>query len=536
MRALEQAAVDAGTSIGALMESAGLAVAQEVWMMLGVVAGRRILVLCGPGNNGGDGLVAARHLAAWDADVVVYLLAPRGEEDANLAQVRALGVPLFVADDDPAYERLQRALDGAEIVVDALLGTGRSRPIDGTLADILRRIDAARGRAVPPRIVAVDLPTGIDSDAGHADPLAVHADLTVTLGLAKVGLHVLPGSEHAGRVQVVDIGLPKDAEREVPVELLDTRWVRERLPARPKDANKGTFGRVLVVGGSEDYVGAPRLAAEGAYRAGAGLVTVASPAHPRAAIAGALPEATYVSLDAGEAITPAHVPAIIDALAGSDVLLIGPGLSQRDAVAESILQIVGSVPDGVRALVIDADALNAFAKINDWAQRIARPSVLTPHPGEMARLVRRSVADLQRDRLNVAANAAKEWGHIVVLKGAQTIVAAPDGCAAISPHANPLLATAGTGDVLAGAIAGFIAQGAELFEGAACAVFVHGLAAEELGEELGDRGMLASDLLPAIPRAIRTVGEGKRPRTDAGSLFGGMLGLQGLDRVQESTP
>jgi NAD(P)H-hydrate epimerase len=552
MRTLEQAAVDAGTPLDALMENAGLAVAQEVWMMLGVVAGRRILVLCGPGNNGGDGLVAARHLAEWEGDVVVYMLAPdaasgaptkrRDESDANLAKVRALDVPVFIApaltpdpsprrgegshDEDSGFERLQQALDGAEIVVDALLGIGRIRPIAGALAEILLRLDAARSRTLPPKIVAVDLPTGVDADSGRADPLAVRADMTVTFGLAKVGLYALPGSEHAGSVQVVDIGLPKDAERTMPVELLDARWVRERLPARPKDGNKGTFGRVLVVGGSHDYVGAPRLAAEAAYRVGAGLVTVAATPPVQAITAVALPEATYLPLEETPALKAHHAQTIIDVLPQYDALLIGPGLSQREGVRDAVLELLRAASN--TPVVIDADALNALAATDGWHKLIAGEAVLTPHPGEMARLLGCSVEDVQADRLNVAMNAAKEWGHVVVLKGAHTIVAAPDGRAAISPHANPLLASAGTGDVLAGAIAGFIAQGAAPFDAAACAVFVHGLAAEEIGDDLGDRGMLASDLLPALPRAIRTVREGKRARANAPSPFAGMMGPQGL--------
>jgi len=522
MRALEARAVDAGASLDALMEAAGLAVAQEVWLMLGVVAGRRILVLCGPGANGGDGLVAARHLAEWEGDVAVCLLAPRADDDANLAKVREMGVPVFTATDDASFGRLQQALDGAEIVVDALLGTGRSRPIEGALAEILRRLDAARETRTPPKVVAVDLPTGIDADSGRADPLAVHAEMTVTFGLAKVGLYTLPGSEYAGRVQVVDIGLPKDAERDMPVELLSTAWVRERLPARPKEGNKGTFGRVLVVAGSAQYPGAARLAAEACYRAGAGLVAIAATPRLHSIVAPALPEATYLPLDDASALTASHARTILDALPRYDVALIGPGLSQSDSAREAVTEILAHAPQNVRACVIDADALNALAQTDGWHERIARPSVLTPHPGEMSRLLGISVEDVQGDRLNVALKAAAKWKHVVVLKGAHTVIAAPDGRAAISPHANPLLATAGTGDVLAGAIAGLLAQGMAPFEAAACAVYVHGLAAEEIGEELGDRGLLASGLLPALPRAIRTIREGKRMSATAPSPFGSM--------------
>jgi NAD(P)H-hydrate epimerase len=523
MRALEAAAVAAGTPLDALMEAAGLAVAQEVWLTLGVVAGRRVLVLVGPGNNGGDGLVAARHLADWEADVVVYMLAPRADDDANLAKVREMGVPVFVSAEDAEHKRLQTALDGAEIVVDALLGIGKSRPIESALAEILRRLQTASERTARPKVIAVDLPTGVEADSGGADPLAVQADMTVTFGLAKVGLYTLPGSEYAGSVQVVDIGLPKDAERDVPVESLSTAWVRERLPARPKSGNKGTFGRVLVVGGSENYVGAPRLAAEACYRAGAGLVTIAAPPRLQAMIAAALPEATWLPLGDAPALDLASAQQIKDGLTAFDALIIGPGLSQRDGLREAVVEILGGVPKDFAA-VVDADALNALSKTRGWQRQIAASCILTPHPGEMARLLGTTVEEVQRDRLNVAMKAAAEWGHVVVLKGAHTIIAAPDGRAAISPYANPLLATAGTGDVLAGVIAGLAAQGMAPFEAAACGVYIHAFAAEELSEELGERGMLASDLLPAIPRAIRTILQGKRAR-EAASPFGSMMNL-----------
>ncbi len=543
MRALEARAVAAGASFDALMEAAGLAVAQEVWLMLGVVAGRRILVLCGPGNNGGDGLVAARHLAEWEGDVAVYLLAPRAAVDANLAKVRALDVPVFTASEDAGFERLQQAFEGAEIVIDALLGTGRGRPIDGALAEIMRRLAATRGTHTPPKIVAVDLPTGVDADSGRADPFAVRAEMTVAFGLAKVGLYTLPGSEYAGQVQVVDIGLPKDAGSDVPVELLSTAWVRERLPARPKDGNKGAFGRALVVAGSAQYPGAARLAAEACYRAGAGLVAIAATPRLQSIVAAALPEATYLPLDDASSLTASHARTILDALPRHDVLLIGPGLSQNDGVREAVIDILAGAPQNIRGCVIDADALNALAQTDGWHTRIARPvedspwrAVLTPHPGEMSRLLGVSIEDVQGDRLNVAMKAAAEWGHVVVLKGAHTIIAAPDGRAAISPHANPLLATAGTGDVLAGAVAGLLAQGMAPFEAAACAVYIHGLAGEELSDEFGDRGLLASDLLSVLPRAIRTVREGKRMSAAAPSPFGSMLDLSAFEREPTTGP
>jgi NAD(P)H-hydrate epimerase len=355
--------------------------------------------------------------------------------------------------------------------------------------------------------VAVDLPTGVDADSGRADPLAVRADMTVTFGLAKVGLYTLPGSDYAGSVQVVDIGIPKEAERDLPIELLSTTWVRERLPGRPVASNKGTFGRVLVVAGSRQFVGAARLAAEACYRAGAGLVTIACPAEVQAAVAPALPEATYLLIGNGD-----DRAAIAEALDRADVLLIGPGLGQAPATRALVGDLLHAVPDSVRGCVVDADALNALAQSESWSDRMSARCVLTPHPGEMSRLLRTSVDDVQADRLHVALRAADAWGQTVVLKGAHSIVASPGGRALISPHANSLLATAGTGDVLAGVIAGLMAQGGEPSDAAACGVYLHGMAAEELKGDLGDRGMLASDLLAVIPRVIRIVREGRLAR------------------------
>ncbi|MEX2226794.1 MAG: NAD(P)H-hydrate dehydratase [Dehalococcoidia bacterium] len=527
MRALEQQAVDAGTSLDALMEAAGLAVAQEVWLSRGVVAGRRVLVLVGPGNNGGDGLVAARHLAEWDADVAVYMSGAR--DDEKLTLVRAGSAAVFVAADDHDYATLQEALEGAEVVIDALLGIGRARPIEGTLAEILSRVRASRERPRPPQVIAMDVPTGVDADTGRADALALRADMTITFGLGKVGLYALPGSEYAGSVQVIDIGLPKAAANDLPMDLLDAAWVRERLPARPASSNKGTFGRVLAVAGSANYPGAARLATEAAYRVGAGLVTLACPDSLRAIVAPSTPEVTYLPLGDAPALTGESSRMIVDALGAYDVLLLGPGLSQADGVQEAVASVLTQIPASVRSCVVDADGLNALARWERWHERVGASLVLTPHPGEMARLLGTSVTEIQDDRLGAATQAARTWNQIVVLKGAHTVVAAPDGRVAISPHANSLLATAGTGDVLAGAIAGLIAQGMDAFAAAACGVYLHGAAAEEIGDDLGDRGLIASDLLSALPRAIRTVREGKVSR--AAPSFRGRPGLEGLAKM-----
>ncbi|MYI04289.1 MAG: NAD(P)H-hydrate epimerase, partial [Chloroflexi bacterium] len=268
MRELEQRAESASVSTDTLMENAGLAVAQEIWMQLGSLEDRRIAVLVGPGNNGGDGLVAARHLHEWGAQVRVYAL--RERSDAQWTQTVEQGVPCGAASDDEDFEALEALLSGAEAIVDALLGTGSSRQIEGDLAEIMQRLAAVRERTVKPKLVAVDLPTGLDADSGRLDPLAVAADETVTFHAPKVGLYMQPGAGAAGSVQHVDIGIPPGLDDDLQTEVLERRAARALLPVRAPDAHKGTFGRVLVIAGSTRYPGAALLAARGAYRAGAG--------------------------------------------------------------------------------------------------------------------------------------------------------------------------------------------------------------------------------------------------------------------------
>ena len=512
MRELEERAAAEGRPPAALMEEAGLAVAQEVWVQLGAVPKRKVVVLVGPGNNGGDGLVAARHLHELGAQVAVLLLAPRGEDDPNLRQLveRRIQVNQLASEsgdllaDESGLSALDDALAGADVVLDAVLGTGRARPLAGVIAQALDRVSEARTRPGGPRLFAVDVPTGVHSDTGAVDPHAPRADVTVALGCSKVGLHTLPGAEYAGQVEVVDIGLPAAAVDALPVELLNARWVRERLPSRPAGANKGTFGRVLVVAGSKLYVGAARLAALGALRTGAGLVTVACPASVQPLIAASLSEATYLPLPDEQGFVAAEAAVeVARALGDYDALLLGPGLGQGASQGAFVRQLLCSLPEDGPPTLIDADGLNSLAKLPHWWERVSGRCVLTPHPGEHARLTGNSVAEIQGDRLSAARETARGWRQTVVLKGAYTIIAEGDGRAAVNPYANPALASAGTGDVLAGAVAGLMAQGLGPFEAACCGAYVHAAAAEGLRRDLGDAGLLASDLLPELPRTLR---------------------------------
>jgi len=505
MRAIEAAVFASGVTPAALMETAGLRVAEAVRGRLGDARARRIAVLVGPGNNGGDGLVAARHLHDFGADVSVYLLAPRPADDPNLELVRQRDIEVLEVDEAAVEARLRPDLSRADAVIDAVLGTGRQRPLAGAMAAALQATRLRRGL-----LFALDLPSGVDPDSGEAQAAAVAADVTLTLGFSKLGLHLLPGSAHAGRVEVLDIGIDPALAADVNTELMTPDWAREALPDRPLVANKGTFGRVLAVAGSESYTGAAALACLGALRAGAGLVTLACLPAVRYAVASRLAEPTYLVLPAGEdGPAPAAADAVAKALPAYDVLLVGPGLGLSEGAKALVRELLSSEAVAPLPVVIDADALNSLAGLPGWHRRLRCRAVLTPHPGELSRLTGASVAEIQAGRVDRAREHAGAWKQTLVLKGAQTVVAAPDGSVRLSPFANPALATAGTGDVLAGAIAGLAAQGLDPAEAAALGVYLHAAAADVYEAEYGAAGLLASEVAAGIARAAAKLRRGE---------------------------
>lgn len=502
MREIEQRAAAIGLPSEVLMEKAGLAVAREVKGWLGGVAGRRILVLVGPGNNGGDGLVTARHLHDWGADVHLYFPGKRADSDINYQLTQRRGIHTLSAIQRDSLAALDSLLPSIEVVVDALFGTGKTRPMEGVFKQALLKVMEAKERDRNLRLVAVDLPSGLDADTGAVDAACPAADLTVTLGYPKHGLFAFPGARKVGRLVVADIGIPSKLAGDIPTEVVTREEVRGLLPERPPNANKGTFGRILVVGGSINYIGAVYLACTAAARVGVGLVTLATARSLQPILASKLTEVIYAPLPESEPgiVTADAFETIRPSLANYNVLLLGCGSGQSRSVVEFMISIFSSAD--LPALVLDADALNALAGISQWWQKLPCDAVLTPHPGEMARLTGLSVDEIQSRRLSVAREAAVSWQKTIVLKGAYTIVAAPDGRTVINPTANSGLASAGTGDVLAGAIAGLAAQGLSLFDAAIAGVFLHSQAGELVRKDLGDAGMLASDLLPVLPVVI----------------------------------
>ena len=509
MRQAEDECARIGLPPSMLMENAGKAVAEEVGKILGTINQQRILILIGPGNNGGDGLVAARHLHDGGAEVNLYLFSQRPPDDPNLKLVQERGMACIEAAQDENLGRLDELLTSANAVIDALFGTGKSRPLGGIFWQALDRVSKAKKRRPGLRIIALDLPSGLNADNGAVDPACLYVDNTITLGFPKPGLFNLPGAERAGKITIADIGIPPHLVESVTDELITNEWAKSVLPERPLQANKSSFGRVLVVAGSINYIGAAYLACSGAMRVGAGLVTLATATSLQPILASKLTEVTYLPLPESHPgiISPEAASLIHQELDHYDVLLIGCGLGQSESAIGFIKSTLFGLKPAPLSLVLDADTLNTLAKIPNWWQQLADDAILTPHPGEMARLAGVSVDEVQSDRVGMAKRVALEWHKTIVLKGAYTVIAAPNGQSRISSIANPGLASAGTGDVLAGAIAGLLAQGLSLFDAAACGVFLHGEAGEMVGTRLGNAGMIASDLLPVLPLVIKQLKE-----------------------------
>ena len=506
MAALEAASQRRGVSTDTLMESAGLAVAETVRRLLDGIADAVVTVLVGPGNNGSDGLVTARHLRRWGARVTAYLLAGRPTEDPKMDLARDYDVEVVSLGDDPGMHRLDQLLRRSRVVVDAVLGTGRTRPLQGGVKEAMLRLQACRTGQDRPQIVALDLPTGLNAETGEVDPACPQADVTVALGLPKAGLFAFPGAALVGRLEVSDIGIPRDLEGEedITLELLTAAWVGQCLPSRPLDGHKGSFGHALVVAGSRNYVGAACLASLAAARVGAGLVTLAAPAGVYKIAAGRLTEVIHFPLpedDEGR-IHPDGAGAILQSLHQYDALLVGCGLGWSQGTVEFMDRLLPKDGPVTPPLVIDADGLNCVSSLSQWWLRLGGRAAVTPHPGEMATLAGIPVSQVQQDRVETARRWASQWNVDLALKGAHTVIAQPGGMARISHFANPALASGGTGDVLSGIIVGLMAQGLSPGDACCCGVYLHGLAGEITREKLGQSGSLASDLIGELPVAI----------------------------------
>lgn len=505
MRALDlEAITDLGIPGAVLMEAAGRGAADAIAAALaGRVRGVRVGILCGAGNNGGDGYVIARHLSGRGADVRVYQCAPRSREPApgddgalNLSILKRLGgVPVLDCTSEGKLDEHRATLAAEDVLVDALLGTGATRNVSGVIA----RAIALANQSAPRLRVAVDLPTGLDADTGAVLGEAFAADLTTTFGVPKLGLVGWPGCERAGRLVTIDIGIPPQVvERRLRARFLDARDVAALVPPRPLGGHKGTFGHVLVIAGGPGRTGAALLAARGAQRAGAGLVTIAAPPESRASLEPRVLEAMTAAL-------PDDAAGMSALVEDKRAVVYGPGAGLGATTSRILQHLVGSTP---LPLVLDADAITTIA--SDQACREAVVSAhgrvaLTPHPGEAARLLGTGTAEVQHDRVGSALRLARELGAAVALKGARTVIADPDGQLAINSTGNPALATGGTGDVLGGVTGALLARGLRPFDALCVAAYVHGAAADALARAGNPQGLLAGEVADAIPASFVTL-------------------------------
>jgi len=471
-----------GLGVEQLMENAGRSVAE---LALPLCRSGRAVVFVGPGNNGGDGLVAARHLAKSSVKVEVrFAVAPeklQGAAKANLERWMALrSHPL----DAPAPA-------AGDLVVDALLGTGLNRPPEGPMREAILGVNAARGEGA--KVVAVDVPSGLNADTGTAPGECVAADLTVTLAALKRGLVQEPGATLAGKIAVGSLGLPSKAIELVKpsASVFELQDLKGLLRPREVAAFKNAFGHLLVVAGSPGKSGAGTLAVRGALRSGAGLVTIAARERALGQILAGLPEAMSHALPGDGPLGKADLEQLVAALKGKQALAIGPGLWRGTETALLLRDLLGDY-DG--PAVLDADALNALAGHKGFLAGAKGPTVVTPHPGEMGRLIGRSGDEVQADRFAAAGQFAAAERTVVVLKGAGTVVASPDGRFSVNPTGNAGLAHGGTGDVLCGLIGGLLAQGMAAFDAARVGAYLHGWAGERVSARVGQRGLLAGEV------------------------------------------
>lgn len=529
MQAIEREANASGLSYAQMMENAGRSLAEVILDEYGYLEEGGALGLVGSGNNGGDTLVALDYLTKDGWRATAAIMRPRPADDPLVTRLRESGGQVVDLNQGVNPAQLEALLKEHALLLDGVLGTGTRLPLKPDLATVL---DTVRRCLLemenPPAVVAVDCPSGVDCDSGAAAPECLPAERTVTMAAVKHGLFKFPAFLLVGDLQVVGIGLPEDGEaleswRAVQSFIPDEDWVRRTLPPRPLDAHKGTFGTALVVAGSLSYTGAAWLAGQAAYRIGAGLVTLAVPAPLHAALAGQFPEATWLLLPhKNGAIAGDACQTVLENLGRTTALLVGPGIGlaqtsadflggllhgsieHQQAERQSEKSHAKSLPSELPPVIIDADGLKLLSDIDGWAKRLPAPAVLTPHPGEMSVLTGLSREAIQADRLGVALRFSREWGHVVVLKGAFTLVAAPDGRLAVIPVATPALARAGTGDVLAGLITGLRAQGLEAFQAAVAGAWIHAYAGLQAAEDLGSTtSVLAGDVLRAVIHVLR---------------------------------
>ncbi|MFQ5656941.1 MAG: NAD(P)H-hydrate dehydratase, partial [Candidatus Methylomirabilales bacterium] len=494
-----------------LMENAGAGAVREMERYFPRLNQSRVAVVCGKGNNGGDGLVVARHLANRGVRIQILLLAKKeefkGDAATNLRIAEKSGVRLVDVGTGSDLRAHREALLTSDLIVDAILGTGLTGPARGISAEAIELVNTLERP-----VVALDLPSGLGSDDGRVQEPCIRAHLTLTFALPKRSLLLFPAARYAGEIRVVDIGIPRVllSDPKLPVNLIGHNEVRAAFPPRDPDAHKGTYGHVLVLAGSPGKTGAAALCSLGALRIGAGLVTLAVPEGLHESMEAKLTEVMTVGLPETEERTVAFQARddLLNLMEGKRVLALGPGLSTHPQTAQLVVELIRSakVP-----LVIDADGINSLARQKDVLTRASVPVILTPHPVELSRFLWVPKEEVLEKRIPIAQKVAATYNIYLVLKGAQTLIAEPGGAVHINPTGNPGMATGGVGDVLTGMIAGLVSQGISPALAAAAGVYLHGLAGDLACQHLGPEAMIATDLLEKLPEAFRAVKDETAP-------------------------
>ena len=500
MISIEKASDLAGHTYPKMMAFAGKSLAEEIIKAFADIEASTALGLVGSGNNGGDTLIALKILLDLGWDCSAYLTSDR-KEDLLTSDFIHAGGQIYQLSEDADLQQLRWLVLENEILLDGLLGTGIRLPLREPVSEVLKVVGESLDQAeIKPKIVAVDCPSGVDCDSGNASELCLAADLTVCMAAVKQGMLKLPAYSCLGKLVVGNIGLHDDLPELTKITrfVLDEEFAFQVLPARPLDGHKGTFGTVLIVAGSKNFPGAALLAGKSAFRIGAGWVNIAVLDELQPYLVTGFPEATWLSLPGDETgLSAKSASRLHRSISKETAMLVGPGLGVESGAQEFMVELLSQE---LLPLIVDADGLKLLSGIDDWWKKIPTESILTPHPGEMSIMTSLSVAEIQESRVDIAEHFANKWGHVVVLKGAFTVIAEPGGKTAILPVASPALARAGTGDVLAGMISGLRAQRVSAFDSAAAGVWLHAAAGLAAAESLGSTaGVLAGDLIDQLP-------------------------------------
>jgi hydroxyethylthiazole kinase-like uncharacterized protein yjeF len=510
MRKLDQRAIsEFGIPGMVLMENAARGIVNTLFRSFPDLLTSRIGVLAGRGNNGGDGLAVARYLANRGISCRVFLFAAqeeiKGDAGANLGILKRMGVAVQEVLNLEEWEGQKALVGSVDLLLDGIFGTGLKGPVEGFFREIIESVNSLKKP-----VVAIDIPSGLDADSGQVLGACIQARITVTFGLAKRGLLVHPGAQAAGRVVIVDISLPARAVEGEKIQdnLLEGADFSPYLPPRKPDAHKGQFGHLFALAGSPGKTGAAALVSQAALRVGTGLVTLGVPESLNSILEEKVTEVMTEPLPETRerTLSLSAQQRIFELCSRKTALAVGPGLSLNSETIRLVQQLIRKSP---LPMVIDADGLSALAGKLEILRKTQKELILTPHPGEMARLARKSTEEIQRDRLEVARGFAKEYGVILVLKGSRTLVASPGGEVFINPTGNPGMASGGMGDVLTGMIGGFLAQGLPALEAAKLGVYLHGLAGDYAAFLKGERGIAATDLAELAPGALNALASGR---------------------------